>query len=195
MYVRLSRILADLQRGEFAEFYDVPQVSAAALVVRTSALEQAGPFDPIFGSYYEDYDLCRRLRAAGYRVGICSRGVVYHYNGSSTTTAAAQSKRMRQIIRNRAIHRIRSSSHGRVRTVLNQFIRVLPWNAARGLARTPSSQPVGVQLAAHYDLMRILDRLVFEDRDRQAWREYLLSIGWEQATRRSNSERGRSAVS
>lgn len=167
----------DAASGRFQEFYEAAQVSAAALVVRTSALVKVGPFDPIFGSYYEDYDLCRRLRGAGHRVGVCGRGTVRHFDGSSTTTTEAQQRRMRQIIRNRAIHRIRSSRH-RLGLVVDQFVRELPWNAARGLARTASSQPVGAQLAAHLDLMRIIDRLLFEVRDRRAWSDYLKSIGW-----------------
>jgi GT2 family glycosyltransferase len=47
------------------------KVPAPALLVRTVVLLQTGPFDPVYGSYYEDYDLCRRIRERGHRIGFC----------------------------------------------------------------------------------------------------------------------------
>ena len=171
----------DAARGEFRAFYDVPEVSAAAMVVRTGALRKAGPFDPVFGSYYEDYDLCRRIREAGYRVGICGGGTVRHFGGSCTRTPEQERKRMRQIVRNRAIHQIRGAGRSRVWAVAREFLRVFPWNVARGLARTASSQPVGVQVGAHVDLVRLWPRLVSQRRDREEWERYLEEIEWSRA--------------
>ncbi|RMG04363.1 MAG: glycosyltransferase family 2 protein, partial [Planctomycetota bacterium] len=71
--------------SDLPPFVPVPEITAAAMVVRVEALRKSGPFDPIFGSYYEDYDLCRRIAAAGYQVGICTRGRVGHFGGSVST--------------------------------------------------------------------------------------------------------------
>ncbi|WP_169973312.1 glycosyltransferase family 2 protein [Tautonia rosea] len=41
--------------------------SASSAFYRAEALRKVGPFDPSYGSYYEDVDLAFRLRWAGYR--------------------------------------------------------------------------------------------------------------------------------
>ncbi|WP_197532825.1 glycosyltransferase family 2 protein [Symmachiella macrocystis] len=159
-------------------FFEVPEIPATAMIVRSDVLRQVGPFDPIFGSYYEDYDLCHRIREAGYSVGICTAGLVAHYCGSATTTENSNRRRMRQIIRNRAIYRCRTTGNHRLGTVGGQFFRTLPHHLCRGLFRTPSSQPVSTTLAAHWDMLCILRRLMSAKNDRAAWNAYLDEIGW-----------------
>lgn len=158
--------------------YEVPRVTAAAVVVRMQALLESGPFDPIFGSYYEDYDLCDRIRRAGYRVGICGAATVCHFSGSSTTTEAAHRRRMRQIARNRAILRIREGDARRWPRIADHLVFILPRNLFRGLLRTPSSQPLTVQLGAQWDLLRQWRRLVSSRCDSSAFGEYLGQLGW-----------------
>ena len=47
---------------------DVEWATAACLVVRRRAFDQIGGFDESYFLYFEDVDLCVRLRAAGFRV-------------------------------------------------------------------------------------------------------------------------------
>lgn len=200
------------------EFHETPRITAAAMLVRTSALRQAGPFDPIFGSYYEDYDLCLRLRRFAYRVGVCNRATVCHFSGASTTTDAAVRKRMRQILRNRAILAFREaayrhvlkmrpepaeslesfnerpppdsggplsqSAESRWPAVAKYLTGTLPRNIARGALGTPSSQPLAVQFAAYWDLLRLWRRLVSTSYDEQVWHDYLDSLDWSQCCSR-----------
>jgi GT2 family glycosyltransferase len=62
-------------------FYELDFVPAAAVVIRREALEEVGGFDPLFFMYKEDRDLCRRLRLAGWKVGVAPRAIVYHHCG------------------------------------------------------------------------------------------------------------------
>lgn len=151
---------------------------APALIVRTDVLRQAGPFDPVFGSYYEDYDLCRRIRALGFRIGFCRSARIQHFSGSTTDTPERERRRMRQIIRNRLLYGLREAGTGRVRRVLKHTLVDLPRNLARGIARTPSSQPPVVTLRAHWDLLQLFGRLVSQRHDEQQWQQYLEAIGW-----------------
>lgn len=147
-------------------------VTAAAMVIRTDVLSEVGPFDPIFGSYYEDYDLCRRVREAGYRVGVCPAARVGHFSGSVTSTPQAVRKRTRKLIRNRLICKLREAP--RRRDVLcRHLLYALPVNLLRGIVRTKSSQPVRSTLAAHWDLLWIIGRLVSDRLDQRAWARYL----------------------
>ncbi|MFT7512311.1 MAG: N-acetylglucosaminyl-diphospho-decaprenol L-rhamnosyltransferase [Candidatus Omnitrophota bacterium] len=161
------------------DWQSVHEITAAAMLVRASVLRKVGPFDPIFESYYEDYDLCRRIREAGSEVGICPDAHLYHFNGSITRDVAAERRRMRWIARNRIITRIRESGDDRIKAVLKNFLVTLPINLARGVARRPSAQPVGVSLQVIRDLIRLSPRLVSASTDDAAWQKYLQSIGWQ----------------
>ncbi|MFT5497721.1 MAG: hypothetical protein ACI9TH_003128, partial [Kiritimatiellia bacterium] len=102
-----------------------------------------------------------------------------HFNGSITRDVAAERRRMRWIARNRIITRIRESGDDRIKAVLKIFLVTLPINLARGVARRPSAQPVGVSLQVIRDLIRLSPRLVSASTDDAAWQKYLQSIGWQ----------------
>jgi len=170
---------SDAEGGSHDEpCYEVPQITAAAMVIRTSILGRVGPFDPIFGSYFEDYDLCRRIGEAGSKLGICTGGEIAHFSGSATTDDATRRKRTRQMLRNRAIHRFRLAGKHRTGAALKYFGHTFPRNLLRSLLRTPSSQPLGPYLAAHRDLLPLLGRLLSRHRDLRLWTQYLRDLGW-----------------
>ncbi len=163
---------------DIESWYEVQLITAAAMIVRSDLLREVGPFDPIFGSYYEDYDLCWRIREAGSKIAVCTHARVNHFSGSATTTPEARRRRIRLIVRNRAIHRIRSAGPQRLRTVAKYLAHDVPYNLGRSLVRTSSAQPLREYCAAHCDLLRIAGRLLSERQDRTAWLRYLESVGW-----------------
>lgn len=71
---------------------DVANVSAAALFVRRSAFRSVGGFDSRFFMYFEDVDLCRRMRASGWGVELEPRCRVVHLGGSSTMNTPGRRK-------------------------------------------------------------------------------------------------------
>lgn len=162
---------------DLASFYETPVIPAAAMVVRRSVLQEVGPFDPIYGSYYEDYDLCNRIRNAGYQVGVCTAGAVAHFSGSATTNPEAERRRARWVTRNRMIFNQRVSKH-RWRSLLRHFLLVFPRGLLRSIFRRPSSKPLLPYLRAHGDLILLLPRLVSETGDRRCWEHYLDELGW-----------------
>jgi N-acetylglucosaminyl-diphospho-decaprenol L-rhamnosyltransferase len=76
---RYRQLDADPQRPR-----DVDWVSGAAVWLRRSALEQVGGWDGNYFMYFEDVDLCWRLRRAGWRVAYEPGGSVSHVQGAST---------------------------------------------------------------------------------------------------------------
>ncbi len=61
-------------------------VPGAYSIIRRSALEQVGYFDSRFFLYYEEVDLCRRFKDAGYQIWYWPDIVVVHLGGESSKT-------------------------------------------------------------------------------------------------------------
>lgn len=64
---------------------DVAWLSGCAVLVRRTAFESVGGFDPGFFLYVEDVDLGVRLRAAGWRLRYEPAAIVEHRVGASTS--------------------------------------------------------------------------------------------------------------
>jgi hypothetical protein len=62
---------------------EVDWVPGAFSIMRREALAQTGLFDPRFFLYCEEVDLCRRIKAAGFRVLYWPDVVVTHIGGES----------------------------------------------------------------------------------------------------------------
>jgi GT2 family glycosyltransferase len=60
-------------------------VTGALLVVRRDVFRAVGGFDPLYGKgYWEDVDLCLKVRQFGYRIIIDTNLIAYHYAGASS---------------------------------------------------------------------------------------------------------------
>lgn len=74
----------------------VPFASAACLLVRRSAFERAGGFDPRYGiAYYEDADLVFTLASLGLRLVVEPSVRVLHAQSASSPTSATAGQRIR----------------------------------------------------------------------------------------------------
>jgi len=60
-------------------------VSGAALIVRRDVFEKVGGFDENFFMYFEDRDLCYRVRQLGYKIIVLPEIKVVHFGGKSLT--------------------------------------------------------------------------------------------------------------
>jgi GT2 family glycosyltransferase len=170
--------------------FETRRVPAAAMLVRGHVLARTGPFDPLFGSYYEDFDLCGRIRREGYSVGFVTGARVRHYSCSTTRDAVGRRWRARQIFRNRVIHRVREAGPSRWKALARHAAIQIPRRFARGWLREPHQfhlEP-GVTLGAAMDLLRLAPRLASESRDRAHWREYLERIDWPPVSLRARAD-------
>jgi GT2 family glycosyltransferase len=89
----------DPAKFEYNFARDVDYVSAASLLIRTSEFAALGGFDTRFApGYYEDADLCLRVRERGGRVIYEPTSVVIHHEGlTSGTDSSAGMKRYQAI--------------------------------------------------------------------------------------------------
>lgn len=86
---------------------DVDQPMGAALLLRRSALDQVGWMDERFFMYYEEVDLCYRLKQAGWRVVFVPDAVITHSEGQSSSQipVAARIMVLRSLLRYFRKHR------------------------------------------------------------------------------------------
>jgi GT2 family glycosyltransferase len=111
----------------------VDWVSGACMVVRRRTLEEIGPLDERFFMYFEDADLCRRARDAGWLVYYLPQVEVLHHAGASSGN------------RSRAIWNLHKSAflyhrkHGRHGPFGLYSLLVLAGLAARALSRLATS--------------------------------------------------------
>ena len=71
------------------QVHEVDAGTAACLMVRRSAIEQVGAFDPDYFMYGEDLDLCFRLKQGGWKIFYVPSAVATHTKGVSSRQASA----------------------------------------------------------------------------------------------------------
>ena len=81
-----------LQNWETHIVKPVDWVSGAALIARHDALDQIGGFDEKFFMYFEDNDLCLRLRRAGGQIFYNPAVTVTHLGGASLEQNASRTR-------------------------------------------------------------------------------------------------------
>lgn len=74
----------EMATGEGAALETVEAVSGACMLLPRAVFERVGGFDEGYFLHVEDLDLCRRVRAAGFRVAIATPLRVNHAQGSSS---------------------------------------------------------------------------------------------------------------
>jgi N-acetylglucosaminyl-diphospho-decaprenol L-rhamnosyltransferase len=79
--------------GPDRESLTVDWLSGACMLARRDALESVRGFDERYFLYWEDADLCRRLRARGYHVRYVPNATAVHAVGQSSKTAPARAIR------------------------------------------------------------------------------------------------------
>lgn len=92
----LERRLGDRSSGWLMpeRAMDVPWVVGAAMLLRRSAFTEVGGFDPRYHVYFEDVDLCERLRRKGWLIRFDPAVVLAHqHQGESRRTVLGWSTR------------------------------------------------------------------------------------------------------
>lgn len=98
---------------------DVDWVPGAFFIIRREALKKIGLFDPRFFLYYEETDLCRRVKVAGYRVAYWPEVVVTHIGGES-------GKQLNSLTESKAVSRV---TLWRMRSTLLYYRKHHGWQA------------------------------------------------------------------
>lgn len=118
--------------------FPVDFVLGAALMMRTSALEQVGPLDDEYFMYCEEMDWCLRLKAAGWHIFALPTARVTHLEGQSSRQSPWLSFARLWRSRHRFYHKQYATGSTvwfpAARTVVQTALRLRAWNAQRRFA-------------------------------------------------------------
>jgi GT2 family glycosyltransferase len=96
--IGLHRLVARTSLDPFgysAESYeterDVECLSGATMLIRRAALKESGGVDDRWFMYFEDIDICERLRRHGWRLRYCPQAVAEHRGAASSPRSAVLS--------------------------------------------------------------------------------------------------------
>ncbi len=73
-----ERGYGEIDRGQFDRDAEVDYVNGCAILIKRSAAEAAGSWDPLFFICVDDADFCTRLRSKNFRCVYVHRAVLYH---------------------------------------------------------------------------------------------------------------------
>jgi GT2 family glycosyltransferase len=128
---------------------DVDWVPGAFSIVRRDALERVGYFDENFFLYYEEVDLCKRFKNAGYRIHYWPDVVVVHLGGESSKTLKSmtfsESGSQLTLWRMRSAFLYYRKHHGGVVWCVKELERLWHWfrafkNRSRNVSKTRESE-------------------------------------------------------
>jgi len=77
-------MLSYLRTGPESGTWEVAWVSGYCMLTRRTAFESVGGFDEDFFLYFEDVDLCARMRGEGWVVALVRDSVARHIESTST---------------------------------------------------------------------------------------------------------------
>ena len=120
----------------------VDWVSAASLIIRREALEQVGMFDESYFLYFEETDLCKRFRAAGWPIYYVVESAAIHVGQASTGLNNLDRPRPGYWFDSRRYYFLKH--HGALGLWCANLLYVLShllWRARRRLQGKPESYP------------------------------------------------------
>ncbi len=176
-FLALSGLAAKFPRSRFFGRVDrtwadplqpaaVEWTPGAFAIIRRAVLEQVGHFDERFFLYYEEVDLCRRIRAAGHKVWYWPDVVVVHLGGESSKTVKhltlASSGSQLMLWRMRSALLYYYKHHGVCCAWLARSLETV-WHAVRALRHVHSRDPERQAKAEESRAIAILMRKAWQE--------------------------------
>lgn len=79
----------EVDRGQFEKESEVEFATGSSMLIRVEALQKVGLIDEKYFLYYEENDLCQRIRKAGYVLKYAPKSIVWHQVGQAAGIGSA----------------------------------------------------------------------------------------------------------
>lgn len=97
-------LLYDALNYQVKALYTLNYVSGACFAIRTDFIKKCGLLDPIYFMYFEDDDLCRRIRYLNYDIAVIPGAKVAHFHSYQNGTDEYKSRREKWFRYSRAVY-------------------------------------------------------------------------------------------
>jgi hypothetical protein len=121
----------EIDRGQFDKITEIFFASGCAMIASRNALKEAGLFDPRFFFWYDDVDICWKIRLRGYKIVFVPESKVYHLEGGSHLAGSSSS--IYYFLRNRLLVLMNNYDNANLfnygsRLMINNFAQSLKRN-------------------------------------------------------------------
>ena len=119
-------------------------LNGACLLLRAAAVREVGPFDPAFFLFFEDTDLCLRLRRAGWELDVCRDATIVHRRHGTILAPELRGAIEEQMLRSRYLYFRKHHAAAAARAVTALVHAALLARAAKMLVEARAGRrPVG----------------------------------------------------
>jgi GT2 family glycosyltransferase len=80
----VHRGVDEVDNGQYEKTEEIDFATGCCMMIKKEVLEKTGLFDEKYFLYYEDDDLCQRIKKSGYKIYYVPSAAMYHENASSS---------------------------------------------------------------------------------------------------------------
>jgi GT2 family glycosyltransferase len=121
---------------------EVDWISGSCMLIRRAALEEVGLFDERFFLYYEEVDLCRRTREAGWSIYWVPEATIVHVGGLATGFNQTQKRRARYWFDSRRYYLLKARGRSYLWLANTAWLSgFAAWRVRRWLMQKPDADP------------------------------------------------------
>ncbi|HUQ85043.1 MAG TPA: glycosyltransferase family 2 protein [Candidatus Limnocylindrales bacterium] len=85
----VHRGMDEVDRGQYEILEKIEFATGCCMLIKKEVFEKVGLFDEKYFLYYEDADLCERVKKAGFDIHYVPKGIVYHDNAGSSGSGSS----------------------------------------------------------------------------------------------------------
>ena len=122
--IGFHRGVDEVDNGQFEKVEKTNFASGCCMLVKREVFEKVGFFDEKFFLYYEDSDLCERIRRSGYSIMYSPKAILWHKNAGSAG-GSGSSLQDYYITRNRMLFGFRYASFRSKLALVKESIMLL----------------------------------------------------------------------
>ena len=124
---QVPELVTDLMDGTERAYYNMRLISGACFAFKLNSRQYIYPyfFDPLFHMYYEDEDLCYRVKQVKGKIAlVCPKAVFYHQH-SHTTDTENQERIMADKLVSEKILRLKNISKSSLKSLYGIFVSTI----------------------------------------------------------------------
>lgn len=114
----------EVDKGQYEEVMETDFASGCCMMLKKEVIEKVGLFDENYFLYYEDNDLCKRVRLAGYKILYVPQAVIWHKNAGSAG-GSGSSLQDYYITRNRLMFGIKYAPFNSKAALIRESLKLL----------------------------------------------------------------------